>query len=286
MKLGRKISLVAAAVLATATIGTVTAATPAVAAGGTGRIQQIGPCGDILDMRVRVVGDPITLTITIPSNDPAEVWSLSATQQDYGALTGGRLGSPVTLSPGGVLPALAFNAAEGGFTTTADFDNADNLTHGFSYVATRTSPTLLTCSNQGFWTNPAGADGGPVAQNPAARPDAAPLFANESEADVGTNDALVLMDQEMLATGLGIPATNRFTVTVNGVARTSTLVQIFNDDPPNQAVLDVTFSGLPIAAGDTVTFRYAKPVGNAGAQLQDLEALKTASFGPIPITVV
>ena len=82
------------------------------------------------------------------------------------------------------------------------------------------------------------------------------------------------------------PAANRFAVTVNGVARTSTVVLIFNDDPPNQAVLDVTFSGLPIAAGDTVTFRYAKPVGNAGAQLQDLEALKTASFGPIPITVV
>ena len=125
-----------------------------------------------------------------------------------------------------------------------------------------------------------------MAQNPAARPDAAPLFANESEADVGTNDALILMDQEMLATGLGIPAANRFTVTVNGVARTSTVVQIFNDDPPNQAVVDVTFSGLPIASGDTVTFRYSKPVGNAPAQLQDLEALKTASFGPIPITVV
>jgi hypothetical protein len=284
MKL-RKVGLMMAAALAVATVGTVTAATPALAAGGTGRIQTIGNCGDILDMRVRVVGQPITLTVTVPSNDPAEVWSLSATQQDYGALTGGRLGSPITLSPG-VLPPLAFNAAEGGFTTTVDVDNADNLTHGFSYVATRTSPTPLTCTNQGFWTNPAGADGGPVAQNPAARPDAAPLFANESEADVGTNDALVLMDQEMLATGLGIPAANRFTVRVNGVARTSTLVQIFNDDPPNQAVLDVTFSGLPIAATDTVTFQYSKPVGNAGAQLQDLEALKTASFGPVPIAVV
>jgi hypothetical protein len=55
---------------------------------------------------------------------------------------------------------------------------------------------------------------------------------------------------------------------VNGVARTHRN-QIFNDDPPNQAVLDVTFSGLlPIAAGDTVTFstrsRWATPGRNCG----------------------
>ena len=284
MKL-RKIGLMMAATLAVATIGTVTAATPALAAGGTGRLLIYGNCGDILRLQVRVVGGPRIVTITIPSTDPAEVWSLTATQQEYGAVTGGRLGSPINLVPT-PLPPLGFLPAEGGFSTTANFYIPDNLTQGFSYVATRTSPTPLTCTNQGFWTNPPGADGGPAAQNPAARPDTAPAFANESEADVGTNDALVLMDQEMLATGLGIPAANRFAVTVNGVARTSTVVQIFNDDPPNQAVLDVTFSGLPIAAGDTVTFRYAKPVGNAGAQLQDLEALKTASFGPIPITVV
>ena len=285
MNLRRKAGLVAAVALAAATFGTVAAATPALAAGGTGRLLINGNCGDILRLQVRVVGGPLIVTITIPSTDPTEVWSLTATQQEYGAVTGGRLGSPINLVPT-PLPPLSFLPAEGGFSTTANFDNPDNLTHGFSYVATRTSPTPLTCTNQGFWTNPPGADGGPAAQNPAARPDAAPAYANESEADVGTNDALVLMDQEMLATGLGIPATNRFTVRVNGVARTSTLVQIFNDDPPNQAVLDVTFSGLPIASTDTVTFQYTKPVGNAGAQLQDLEALKTASFGPISLAVV
>ena len=90
----------------------------------------------------------------------------------------------------------------------------------------------------------------------------------------------------MLDTGLGIPAANRFTVRVNGVARTSTVVQIINDDPPNQAIVDVTFSGLPIASTDTVTLQYSKPLGNAPAQLQDLEALKTASFGPVPIAVI
>lgn len=281
MKL-RKISLVMAAALAAATVGTVAAATPALAAG---RISVTGNCGDILDLRVRVVGQPIIVTVTVPSNDPTEVWNLTATQQDYGALTGGRLGSPINLVPN-PLPPLAFNPAEGGFTTTANIDNTDNLTHGFSYVATRSAPTPLTCSAQGFWTNPAGTDEGPAPQNPTARPDSAPVFANESEADTGTNDALVLMDQEMLATGLGIPASNRFTVRVNGVARTSTAVQIFNDDPPNQAIVDVTFSGLPIASTDTVTLQYSKPLGNAAAQLQDLEALKTASFGPVPIAVI
>jgi hypothetical protein len=285
MKLRRKISLVIAVALAGATVGIVAGAAPAMAAGKPGQLEVVGNCGDLLDMRVRIVGAPINLTVTVPSNDPSEVWNLTATQQEYNALTGGRLGSPVNLVPN-PLPQMAFNAAEGGFTTTADIDNTDNLTHGFSYVATRTSPTPLTCQAQGFWTNPAGTGEGPAPQNPTARPDTAPAFANESEADVGTNDALILMDQEMLATGLGIPPANRFTVRVNGVARTSTAVQIFNDDPPNQAILDVTFSGLPIASTDTVTLQYAKPLGNAGAQLQDLEALKTPSFGPLSISVV
>lgn len=282
MKLRRKISLGIAVVLAAATLASVAAATPALAAG---RIQTIGNCGDILDLRVKDVGDPITVTITIPSGDPTEVWNLSAQQQDYGAVTGGRLGDPVDLVPN-PLPPLAFNAAEGGFTTTADFTNSPNLTHGFSYTATRTSPTPLTCTNQGFWTNPGGSTDGPVGENPTARPDAPPKFAGESEVDVGTNDALLLMDQEMLDSGQGIPANNRFTVRVNGISRGATAVQIFNDDPPFQAVLDVTFGGAAITGDDTVTVQYAKPLSNTAAQLQDLEGLKTASFGPVPITVV
>ena len=279
MKL-RKIGLMTAAALAAATVGTVVAASPALAAGKPGQLEVVGNCGDLLDLQVRTATDPIILTITVPSNDPSEVWNLAATEQNYGALTGGRLGSPINLVPN-PLPPLAFSPAEGGFTTTANLDNTDNLTHGVSYVATRTSPTPLTCHAEGFWTNPAGTDFGPAAQNPLGRPDAAPRFANESEADVGTNDALILMNQEMLATGAGIPADNRFAVRVNGVARTSTLVQVLNDDPPDQAIVDVTFDGLPIASTDTVTLQYTKPVGNAAAQLQDLEANKTASFGPV-----
>ena len=148
-------------------------------------------------LRVRNTGDVIELNITIPAADPAENWSLSATQQDYGAVTGGRVGDPVSLSPG-VLPPLVFTPAEGGFNTTANISNTDNLTHGFSYTATRTSPTPNTCTNKAFWTNPSGTGTGPAAQNPSGRPDSPPAFAGESEVDVGTNDALLLMDQEML----------------------------------------------------------------------------------------
>ena len=39
-------------------------------------------------LRVRNAGDTIELDITIPSADPTEVWSFSATQQDFGAVTG------------------------------------------------------------------------------------------------------------------------------------------------------------------------------------------------------
>jgi Putative flagellar system-associated repeat len=123
-----------------------------------------------------------------------------------------------------------------------------------------------------------------VAGNPTTRPDAAPKPAGDTEADAGTNDALILMDQEMLSTAAGIPAGNRFAVRVNGVARTVTAVQIFNDDPPNQAVLDLTFNGLALNAGDTVTVQYSRPLVGAQAALQDLENLKAANFGPISIT--
>lgn len=285
MKLRQKASLVLAVALAGATVGTVVSAVPAFAANKPGQIEVIGNCGDALDLRVQRPGAPIGYTVTVPSGDANEVWSLTSTEQSYDAVTGGRIGAPVNLVPT-LLPNLAFSPAEGGFTTTANFDNGDALTHGFTYTATRTSPSPLTCTNTAYWTNPAGASEGPAAQNPTGRPDTAPAFANESEGDVGSNDALLLMDQEMLATGLGLPPASRFTVKVNGVARTATAVSITNDDPPAGAIIDVTFNGLPIAAGNTVTVQYSKPLGNTAAQLQDLEALKTASFGPVSISVL
>jgi hypothetical protein len=81
MKLRRKISLVVAVALTGATVGTVAAAAPALAAGKPGQLEVVGNCGDLLDLLVRAAGDPIGLTITIPSNDSAEVWNLTATSR-------------------------------------------------------------------------------------------------------------------------------------------------------------------------------------------------------------
>jgi hypothetical protein len=281
MKLRRKISLVVVGALAAATLA-LAGASPALAAG---RLSSTGTCGDLLDMRVKNVGDDIDVGITIPSIDPTETWSVTVIQQDFGAATGGRIGNPVDVTA--TFPPLVFDPAGGGFVIDGGIvTNTAGLTHEISYTATRTLPSPRTCTNFGFWTNPGGASDGPVAGNPGTRPDAAPLYTGESEADSGTNDALLLMDQEMQAGPAGIPAANRFQVLVNGVARTVTAVQIFNDDPPNQAILDLTFGGLAIASTDTVTVRYTRPLIASQAALQDLEALKTASFGPVSIAVV
>jgi len=255
MKLRRKISLLVVGALAAATLA-LAGASPALAAG---RISSTGNCGDLLDMRVKNVGDDIDVGITIPSIDATEVWSVTVIQQDFGAVTGGRIGNPVDVTS--TFPPLVFSPADGGFTIDGGIVvNSPGLTHEISYTATRTAPSPRTCTNFGFWTNPGGANDGPVAGNPTTRPNAAPLYTGDSEADVGTNDALLLMDQEMQAGPAGIPAANRFAVSVNGVARAVTAVQVINDDPPNQAIVDLTFGGLPIAATDTVTVRYTRPL--------------------------
>jgi hypothetical protein len=281
VKLQRKLGLALAGVLAAATLAMVSAS-PALAAG---RLRITGNCGDTLVLNERVVGQGIKVTITIPSTDPTEVWSIKIIQQEYGSVTGGRIGAPIDQTA--AFPPLVFSAAANGFASDGgQVTNTAGLTHQISYTATRTFPSPLTCSNTGFWTNPGGASDGPTAENPTARPDAPPKFAGDSEADAGTNDALLLMDQEMLATAQGIPAGNRFAVRVNGVARTVTAVQVINDDPPNQAVLDLTFSGLPLVSGDAVTVQYSRPLVGNQAALQDLENLKTANFGPISITAL
>ena len=59
MKLGRKISLVVAVALTGATVGTVAAAAPALAAGEHRPARGFGNCGDLLDLLVRAAGDPI-----------------------------------------------------------------------------------------------------------------------------------------------------------------------------------------------------------------------------------
>jgi hypothetical protein len=252
--------------------------------GDIARLRLNGTCGDQLDMRLRQVGDPLDIGITIPSADPTEVWTIVATEQDYGVTTGGRVGDPIDLIGSGLLPPLTFNTTEGGFSTEGNVPNTSGVTHGFSYVATRTSPTPITCTNTGYWTTPSGSEG-PTAQNPTGRPDTAPALTGASEADTGTNDALLQFDQEMLATAQGTPDASRFSITVDGVARTAIGVAIDDDSPPLHAIVDITFDGAPLTTGQTVAVLYRQPLTSGTPALQDMDSLPTASFGPVSVPV-
>jgi hypothetical protein len=250
--------------------------------GDIGRLRPTGSCGDMLDLRVQKSGDPLRVGITIPAADPTEVWTITVTEQNYDAVTGGRIGNPIDLMAG-VLPPLAFDVTEGGFSTEGQVVNTTGLTHGFSYTAVRSSPTPLTCTNQGQWTSPAGSQG-PVAQNPSGRPDTPPALTGATEADAGTNDVELQFDQEMLATAAGTPDANRFVVTVDGVSRTATGVSIADAVPPGLAIADITFAGAALTAGQTVTVQYLQPVTGGAPALQDLESLQTPGFGPVSVT--
>ncbi|HEX5114118.1 MAG TPA: hypothetical protein VFW65_02865 [Pseudonocardiaceae bacterium] len=87
----------------------------------------------------------------------------------------------------------------------------------------------------------------------------------------------------MLDTAQGIPATNRFSVLVDGVARTVTGVSVIDDSPPAQAVVDVTFGGAALTSGQTVSVTYRKRLTAGLPQLQDLDSPQTAGFGPISV---
>jgi hypothetical protein len=237
----------------------------------------------MLDIRLKTLGGPITLTVTIPSVDPTEVWNLNMIQQDFSATTGGRIGNPVNLLPS-PLPPLAFTPAEGGFSTTGDVINSAGLTHEYSYTATRTTGTPITCVAFGYFTNPGGTSGGPTAENPSGKPDTAPALTGNTEADTGTNDALMQFDQEMLTGTQGTPAANRFTVTVNGITRTATAVSVTDDSPPFEAVVDVTFSGAVLRSGQTVAVTYHPPLSSNDPALQDMDGLTVATFGPLSMT--
>ncbi len=283
MKLRRILGAVAALAIVGTSLTMITAGT-ASAAGRPNALIVTGPCGDLLTFVERVSGTLI-FTITIPSSDANEVWSLTATRQEYNPVTGGRVGAPINLVPTPV-PPLAFSPAEGGFTTTANFTDTPGATHGFSYVATRTAPTPETCVSQGFWTNPGNGVVGPVAQNPVGKPDTAPAPTGNNEALHGSDVVQMQFDQEMLATAQGDPAANRFSVTVNGVARAVVGVSITDDNPPNKAVANLTLAGAVLGAAANVQVTYHPPLNNTDPQFQDLDGLDTVGFGPVTIPIL
>lgn len=99
-----------------------------------------------------------------------------------------------------------------------------------------------------------------------------------AEAAAGTHDVLVDFGEQLLTTQQGIPIGSRFLVTVNGVARTVTVVRVTDDAVADDAVVDLTFSGAVLSSGSTVTVNYRRPLTAAAPQLQDLSGRDVASF--------
>jgi hypothetical protein len=254
--------------------------------GGSGartELSTVGSCGDFLDLKLGTDTATINVSLSVPSADPTETWTLDAVDQEYGAVTGGRLGDPISLSPS-VLPALAFNTGGLGFITSGVLTNTSGQTHEISYTATRTSPTPLTCTNVLNWTAPISSPG-PTPENPTGRPDSAPRLIGDNTAVAGTNDVLMRFDQEMLTTAQGIPAPGQFTVIVGGALRNVTAVAVTNDSPPGDATLDLTVDGAPLTVGPVVTASYHAPSTSTDPALQDLTNHKTLAFIPQTITV-
>jgi hypothetical protein len=281
MKLKRVLAVAAALAIVGTSLTLVTAGT-ASAAGRPGKLEVVGPCGDLLDLIERVQGTLI-VDVTIPSVDSTEVWNLTAQEQEYNPVTGGRQGNPINLVPN-PLPQLAFSPAEGGFSSTFNFVDTPGATHGFTYTATRTSPTFESCTNTGYFTHPSTGPG-PDPTNPTSRPDSPPALTGNTEADSAGHDVLLQFDQEMLATAQGIPPASRFNVLVNGVARTVTGTTVTNDSPPADAVVDLTLSGVALKAGQTVSIQYRKQLTTNLPQFQDPENNQTANFGPVSVPV-
>jgi hypothetical protein len=238
-------------------------------------LRVVDSCGGSLDLRERAAGT-LTVDVTEFSTNAGEVWSIQAVQQEYDGTTGGRVGDPISLTPDAMAP-LAFSSADSGFTTTADIVDTPNMTHGISYVATRTSPSPTTCTGRGFWTDHNGSTT-PDPLNPAGKPDTAPVLTGKNVAAGGTNVVNLAFDQEMLADVQGTPATNRFFVTVGGTILPVTAVHVRDDSPPNQAAVSLTL-GATLPAGQTVSVLYRQSLINTADQLQDMDGLMVASFG-------
>jgi hypothetical protein len=202
-------------------------------------------------------------------------WDITLSQQDYDAVTGGKVGPSIPLFSG---PVTAI-AGEAGVDVAA-VDN-DGMTHAFTYTAVPESGPAQVCSQTGYWTNPAGASLGPVAQNPGAKPNAAPLPTGTVEADRGTTQVLVEFNEPL--DPASVPVASRFSVTgKNGAGanfnRPVTGVQISDN------ILILSFTAALPNAG-TVQVGYTKPL--TGNVLRDPDLLPVANFTtnpPVPIT--
>jgi len=293
MKLRRILGTVAVMALAATSVTLATGAT-ASAAGRPNALIVTGPCGDLLTFVERVAGTLI-LDIVVPSADSTETWHITAHEQLLNPTTGGRIGAPINLVPS-PLPDLAFSPAEGGYDTTANFTDTPGFTYEFSYTATRTAPSSEICSSIGFWTDPGNGVRGPASQNPVSYPNSAPVPTGNNEALHGSHVASIQFDQEMLATTQGDPATNRFTVTVNGVARAVTGVSVTNDNPPNKSVANLTLAGAALALSANVQVTYHPPLNNTDPQFQDIFEVApgltpppgqdAVGFGPVTVPML
>lgn len=298
MKLSRRLTLVAAAACTGLAL---IPAGPAFARGGDGgsgggsggggggtspsQLTVFDTCGGTLTMKE---GSPDALTVGI--TEPAsrnESWSLQAFEQDYNVTTGGRTRFPISMVPS-PFRSFQYESRDKGFSTSATIVDTPDATHGFSYTATRTSPSPLTCSGQGFWTDH-GDTIVPDPLNPTAKPDTAPALTGVNAAKAGTNTVSVGFDQEMLATTPGLPTNDSFAVTVDGVSREVIEVNVVNDSPPDKAAVSLVLAGDPLPVGANVTVQYQQPsstsVSTTVRQLQDLDGLATPSFGPVSFLV-
>lgn len=248
---------------------------------GTSVLKVTDNCGGTLKFKESTAG---TLSISITETDVSstDTWSLQATQQEYGVTTGGRVGDPISLTPDTMGP-LTYSVLDGTYTTSADIADTVNMTHGISYVATRTSPSPLTCTAQGFWTDHNGSTT-PDPLNPLSKPDTAPAPTGNNVATSGANTTTIGFDQEMMTSPQGTPDADRFQVSVGGAIIPITAVQVTDSPTPGSAAVTLTLDSA-LQSGQTVSVQYRQPLSNTIAGLQDMDSLETTSFGVnIPVS--
>jgi hypothetical protein len=125
-----------------------------------------GSCGDVMTFSVAGLGATNVTTITIPDANSADVWTLTATEQEFDAVTGAPFGTPFPVTKNEFTTPLSFNSAGTGFTAVADIENLSGKTTEISYTATSSAQT---CTNHGFWTDPTTGPG-PAPENPTGAP--------------------------------------------------------------------------------------------------------------------